>query len=189
MDSAFMAAMATALSARGIGVLRFEFDYMAARRDGGKRRPPPKAETLVSEFVEATAAAGAQRPRSPIFAAGKSMGGRVASMAARELWQQGEIAGCICLGYPFHPPKKPDALRTAHLLDLPCPTLIVQGERDPLGSRAEVERMQLAPAVKITWLTDGDHDFAPRRASGLTSEANIAAAAEAVREFVSRFGA
>jgi uncharacterized protein len=184
MDSAFLEAMAAALCERGLGVMRFEFAYMAARRKGGSRRPPPKAETLVGELVDAVATAGTQRPRAPIFVGGKSMGGRVASMAARDLWQRGMIAGCVCLGYPFHPPKKPDALRTAHLLDTRCPTLIVQGERDPLGTRAEVEGLRLAPAIEFAWLADGDHDFAPRRASGQTTETNRAMAADAVNRFV-----
>ena len=71
---------------------------------------------------------------APLLIGGKSMGGRVASLVADELHAQGRIAGLVCLGYPFHPPKKPDQLRTAHLVDLRCPALIVQGERDPFGT-------------------------------------------------------
>ena len=89
----------------------------------------------------------------------------------------------MCLGYPFHPPKKPDQLRTAHLEQLACPALIVQGERDPFGTRAEVEAMRLSPAIRLHWAGDGDHDLGPRGASGFTRKGNLAAAADAMAEF------
>ena len=94
---------------------------------------------------------------------GKSMGGRVASLVADELFGQGRIAGLVCLGYPFHPPNKPEQLRTAHLEALACPALIVQGERDPFGTRAEVEAFRLSSAIRLHWAGDGDHDLGPAR--------------------------
>ena len=124
---------------RGIAILRFEFAYMAARRQGGSRKPPPKAERLMDEY---RAAVAALPTGAPLLIGGKSMGGRVASLVADELTPQGRIAGLVCLGYPFHPPKKPEQLRTAHLAALACPALIVQGERDPFGTRAEVEALR-----------------------------------------------
>jgi predicted alpha/beta-hydrolase family hydrolase len=114
---------------------------------------------------------------------GKSMGGRVASLVVDELHAAGRIAGLACLGYPFHPPKKPEQLRTAHLLALACPALIVQGERDPFGTRAEVEGYGLSPAIRLHWASDGDHDLGPRGGSGFTRKGNLAAAADAVVEF------
>ena len=119
-----------------------------------------------------------------LFAGGKSMGGRVASMIADQLQATGRIAGLLCLGYPFHPVGKPDQRRTAHLADLRTPTLIVQGTRDPFGTRAEVASYQLSKSIDILWLEDGDHSFKPRRASGFTAAQHLEAATSAVAEFV-----
>ena len=93
------------------------------------------------------------------------------------------IAGLVCLGYPFHPPGKPEQLRTAHLQAIRCPTLIVQGERDPFGSRAEVEALKLPASIRFVWAGDGDHDLGPRGGSGFTRAGNLAAAADAIRDF------
>ena len=180
MDSPFLKAIADLLDQRGIATDRFEFAYMAARRHGGSRRPPPRAERLVDEYRAAVAAV-------PVGAAlligGKSMGGRVASLAADELYAGKRIAGLVCLGYPFHPPGKPEQLRTAHLEGLACPALIVQGERDPFGGRSEVEAYRLSPAIGFHWVGDGDHDLGPRGGSGFTRKGNLAAAADAVARF------
>jgi predicted alpha/beta-hydrolase family hydrolase len=189
MDTPFLRTFAGLLADRGIATLRFEFAYMAARRRGGPRRPPPRAEALVEEYGAAVSAALAEaqaepRPGTPLIIGGKSMGGRVASLLAGELHGGGRIAGLVCLGYPLHPPGKPERLRTAHLGALACPTLIVQGERDPFGSRAEVEALigagALSPAIAFHWVGDGDHDLGPRGGSGFTRKANLAAAADAV---------
>lgn len=180
MDSPFMNAVAERLADRGIGVVRFEFAYMAARRSGGKRRPPPAADTLLDEYRAVIAAAGRDRP---LLVGGKSMGGRVASMIAEEEFAAGRVAGLVCLGYPFHPPEKPLNLRTQHLERLRCPALVVQGERDPFGSRAEVEAMTLSPRIGFAWMPDGDHDLGPRGASGYTRKGNLDAAADAIVGF------
>lgn len=112
------------------------------------------------------------------------MGGRVASLLASEAHAKGAIAGLVCLGYPFHPPGKPDQLRTAHLENMTCPALIVQGERDPFGGRAEVETYRLSDAISLAWIGDGDHDLGPRGASGFTRKGNLAAAAGAIAAFM-----
>lgn len=183
MDSAFMNLMAEMLVARDVSVVRFEFPYMAARRDGGKKRPAPKAETLMESYRAAIEAAPGS---APLLIGGKSMGGRVASMVADEAFGGDLIKGLVCLGYPFHPPNTPTTMRTAHLLALQCPALIVQGERDPFGTRQEVEALTLSPAIGFEWLGDGDHDFGPRGASGFTRKGNLNAAAEAVAAFARR---
>src|SRR5262245_37222335 len=180
MDTSFMQAVAGLLAERGIAAFRFEFGYMAARRQGGTRKPPPKAERLMDEYRAAVAGVPSG---APLVIGGKSMGGRVASLVADELHAQGRVAGLVCLGYPFHPPNKPDQLRTAHLQRLICPALIVQGERDPFGPRAEVEAMRLSPAIRYHWAGDGDHDLGPRGGSGFTRKGNLAAAADAMAEF------
>lgn len=167
MDSPALNAIATALAAAGIGVARFEFDYMAARRSSTTKRPPPRAELLVPEYI---AAVDALNARGRLVIGGKSMGGRVASMIAGELYRSNRISGLLCLGYPFHPIGKPDQLRTAHLNNLLTPALIVQGTRDPFGTREEVMSYKLSKAIDILWLEDGDHDLKPRKAvSGFTA--------------------
>lgn len=165
MDSPAMNAIAGNLAEAGFRVARFEFDYMASRRTSSGRKPPPRAETLKPEYVAAIAALKA---RGPLIIGGKSMGGRVASMIADEQ----HAAGLLCLGYPFHPVGKPTQLRTAHLAGLKTPALIVQGTRDPFGTREEVADYKLSKAVKILWLEDGDHDLRPRKAVSGFSVAN-----------------
>ena len=157
MDSPAMNAIAKSLAEVGFRIARFEFEYMASRRTSSGRKPPPRAEKLCPEYVAAIAALKA---RGPLIIGGKSMGGRVASMIADEH----HAAGLLCLGYPFHPVDKPTQLRTAHLADLETSTLIVQGTRDPFGTREEVTGYQLSKAIEILWLEDGDHDLRPRKA-------------------------
>jgi predicted alpha/beta-hydrolase family hydrolase len=178
MDSAWLNASAGALAAAGLRVARFEFDYMAARRGTGGRKPPPRAEMLRSEYVAAVDALDAA---GLIVIGGKSMGGRVASMVADKLHAAGKIAGLLCLGYPFHPVGKPDQQRTAHLADLRTPTLIVQGTRDPFGTREEVKAYALSTLIDIFLLEDGDHELNPRKSmSGFTAANHLAAMSERV---------
>jgi uncharacterized protein len=184
MDSPFMNAVTALIVTRGIAVARFEFQYMALRREDGRRRPPPKINVLLDEYRAAAIAVRARFPQAPLHLGGKSMGGRVASMIADELFARREISGCVGLGYPFHPAGKPEALRTGHLLAMTCPTVIVQGERDALGDRREVGQMRLSSAIQLNWIGDGDHDLRPRIRSGFTNEENLATAADAVAAFV-----
>jgi len=186
MDSAGMTAVVGPLVGRGLRVARFEFGYMAARRDG-VRKPPPRADTLAPEYRDAVAAVRAAGPIGSLLIGGRSMGGRVASMVADELDDLGYIRGLVCLGYPFHPPEKPEQLRTAHLHELRVPTLICQGTRDPFGTREEVPGYDLSPAIEVHWLEDGDHDLRPRKAiSGRSYAQNLGEAADAVAAFAAR---
>lgn len=184
MESSFMVQMAQLLADRNVRTLRFEFAYMAARRDGGKRRPPPKAELLAGEYRAAVEAARKTIRTGPLAIGGKSMGGRVASFVADELFAAGEVQALVCIGYPFHPPNKPQQLRTAHLEALACPTLIVQGDRDPFGGKPEIGDYALSSAIRFHWADDGDHDLGPRGASGFTRKGNLAAAADAIAAFL-----
>lgn len=182
MDSPAMDALARALSVHGLRVARFEFGYMAARRFG-QRKPPPRAETLVPEYLEAVEALGAE----PLFIGGKSMGGRVASLVADDLFRAGRIRGLICFGYPFHPPAQPQKLRTGHLKRLETPALICQGTRDPFGGRGEVETYGLPGSVEILWLEDGDHDLKPRKkVSGFSVADHLRTVAGAAAAFAAR---
>ena len=186
MDSAAMNAVARALAGEGLRVARFEFGYMAARRSG-QRRPPPRAESVMPEYRAAVAALGAP---GPLVIGGKSMGGRVASMVADELHADGRIAGLLCLGYPFHPPGRPDQLRTRHLVRLETPALICQGTRDPFGTRDEVTEYALSDRIEILWLEDGDHDLKPRKAvSGFSAADHLASVAHRVRAWTAGLAA
>ena len=99
---------------------------------------------------------------------GKSMGGWIDSTVADDAG----VAGLVCLGYPFHPVGKPERLRIEHLRDLKTPALIVQGERDPFGSKSDVAAYELPETVQVHWLPDGDLGFEPRKASGRTEGEN-----------------
>ena len=181
MDSPFMEEIAERIAASGIHVVRFEFDYMAKRRNEGTRGGPDRMPKLRARFEDALAHVG---PAPEVVIGGKSMGGRVATLLADDVG----AAGVLCLGYPFHPPGKPDRLRTEHLSELRTPTLIVQGTRDPFGTREEVATYALAEVIELAWMSDGDHSFKPRKKSGLTLEENLDAAAAAAIDFIGRIG-
>ena len=164
MDTPFMNFFATALADRSVRVARFEFPYMAAKRSTGKAKPPDREPILREAWLKVVKKLG----HAGLVIGGKSMGGRIASLIADEAG----VAGLMCLGYPFHPVGKPDKLRVAHLRTIKTPTLIVQGERDPFGNREEVAKYKLSQAVKVEWITDGDHSFKPRKSSGKTEPEN-----------------
>jgi uncharacterized protein len=177
MDSASMTAATKALAEAGFRVARFEFGYMAGRRTG-ERKPPPRADKVMPEYVQAITDLGTA---GPLIIGGRSMGGRVASMVADDEFAKGRIKGLLCLGYPFHPPGRPEQLRTKHLETLKCPALIVQGTRDEFGVPDEVSTYPLSPAIRVLWLEDGDHDLRPRKAiSGFTVAQHLKTMADTV---------
>lgn len=178
MDSPFLEAMASGLAARQIQVVRFEFPYMAARRHG-KGGPPDREPVLRASWQAVVETLGGGRR---LFIGGKSMGGRIASLVADELG----VRGLVCLGYPFHPPGQPEKLRAAHLANLLTPALIVQGDRDTFGTREEVERYPLSPAIEKHFLADGDHSFEPRKRSGRTTAQAWDEAVALVADFLAR---
>jgi predicted alpha/beta-hydrolase family hydrolase len=179
MDSPFMDFMATTLAGRGIRVVRFEFPYMAERRTTGKKRPPDRQPVLL-DCWRAVIATLREGGGAKLAIGGKSMGGRMASLIADEA----QADGLVCLGYPFHPPGKPDKPRTEHLAGLRTAALIVQGERDPMGNMDDVAGYALSKAIRVLWAPDGNHDLAPRKASGRTKEQNWQDAADAVADFL-----
>jgi predicted alpha/beta-hydrolase family hydrolase len=175
MEAPFMKAFAEGLAGRGLRVVRFEFPYMADHRKTGKKRPPDREPVLREAWLNVIRSLAPAK----LVIGGKSMGGRIASLIADDVG----AAGLLCLGYPFHATGKPERLRIEHLKTLQTPTLILQGERDPFGNREEVESFRLSKQVRIQWLTDGDHSFKPRKASGRTEEENWHEAIEAAAEF------
>jgi predicted alpha/beta-hydrolase family hydrolase len=162
MDSDFMTALSDRISGFGHRVVRFEFDYMAERRATGRKRPPERAPALLATWRAMIDDVAGPSGR-PVVIGGKSMGGRMASLIAAE--DADRVRGCVCLGYPFHPPGRPERLRTEHFADLRCPTLIVQGTRDPFGTHDEVQALSLPDRVHLSWIEDGNHDLAPRAPS------------------------
>lgn len=196
MDSEFMTAITEALQKKNIGVIRFEFEYMAQRRYGGKKSPPPKMPLLIAEWHQQLL--DLPPLNKPLFIGGKSMGGRVATLmnsassntsqmrselepdaSFHDLWQ-----GVICLGYPFHPQKKPLTLRTAHLGDSIKPVLIVQGTRDALGNQEEVKQYALSNPIKMHWIQTGNHDLKPLTSTRVTHKQAIDEAANAAHRFI-----
>lgn len=177
VDDPFLETFVGHLVARGIGVVRFEFPYMAKRRADGRRRAPDRLPMLLGTWRSVIEALGGG---AGLAIGGKSLGGRMASLVADEAG----VRALVCLGYPFHPAGKPDRLRTAHLESLRTPTLIVQGSRDSLGTRDEVAGYALSSAIRFHWLEDGDHSFRPRKRSGHTWEGHLAEAASACADFL-----
>lgn len=157
--------MASLLQAHGVWVRRVEFPYAQWMREFARRRPPQPVPQLVAYYAQLVAQQRAHE--LPCFVAGKSLGGRVAAML-----EQADVAGVLAYGYPFHPVKKPSNLRLEPLLHRQTPLLIVQGERDLFGTRAEVANYPLPQQVQVQWLHDGDHDWRPRVASGTTQHAH-----------------
>ena len=176
MTHPFLAAVASGLAAAGLAVVRFDFPYRAAN----KKVPDP-----MPVLQDALRTVVREHASGPFVLAGKSMGGRVATMIADEL----VASGVVVFGYPFHPPDRPQQLRTAHLATLRTPALILQGERDEFGTRDDVAGYTLSPSIDVRWFTDGDHSLVPRRASGFTKDQHLAAAIAACVEFVGRVAA
>ena len=179
-DSEFMQTMANLISQHDIDVALFDFQYMQIAKETGKRRPPERAPKLLAYFAEVLAEC---QPELPLFIGGKSMGGRMASMLCTE---QGlaNIAGVVAFGYPFHPPGKPEKLRIEHFVDMPCPFLVLQGERDTFGSQQELADLEMVNPPEIKFLKDGDHSLKPRKKSGITEQENLQQAADYAAQFI-----
>ena len=166
MASEFLQQLAGALCAQGLRVVRFDFPYMRAAREKHKKTRPDPPAVLERAWLEVIDQLG---DPSRLVIGGKSMGGRIASMVA----DRAGVKGLVCLGYPFHPAGRPGVLRVSHLEELRTPALILQGERDALGSREEIAGYSLSSAIRLVFLSDGDHSFRPRKASGRTFEDNL----------------
>lgn len=152
----FMVAFARELAAHAVDVVTFNFPYMEA-----KRKVPDRAPILESSFrdiiAEARALSGLRS--HALFIGGKSMGGRMATHLAAQ--GVDDLRGVIALGYPLHPPGKPEQLRVAHLLQIRVPTLIVQGERDAFGTPIELApHVQSMPGgTTVHVVAGGDHSL------------------------------
>jgi predicted alpha/beta-hydrolase family hydrolase len=166
MNHAFMAAMANDLASRAIATLRYQFPYM---EQGSKRPDSPR---VAHSAVRAAVAKAAQvMPDTPLFAGGKSFGGRMTSQAQAASPLLG-IQGLVFIGFPLHPAGKPSVERAKHLAEVDCPMLFLQGTRDELADLALLTSV-LAPLDKQATLQtfeDADHSFHVRARSGQTDE-------------------
>lgn len=180
MRHAFMQAAAVRLMDRGIAVLRWEFPYM---REGRGR--PDRPNVAVPAVAEAVQEARRREPDLPLFAGGKSFGGRMTSHAAAE-GLLGEVAGLVFLGFPLHPAGRPGTSRGSHLVDVPHPMLFVQGTRDKL---ADLELLTplvatLGGAATLHVEEGADHGFHVLRRSGRTDGEVLDSVADAVAGWV-----
>jgi len=181
MEHPFLAGLAHALNDDGVATLRFNFPY----REAGRKFPdrPPAA---IAAWRAVMAEAASRSEGEPVWAAGKSFGGRMASMAVAEGMS---AAGLVYLGYPLHPPGKPEKLRDEHLYGLALPMLFLQGTRDTFATPGLLEGVvaRIGPAATIEWWDGGDHSFV--RAGVKKGAADIGASLAApVSAFLRRNG-
>ena len=187
----FMSSYASALAARGITVVTFNFPYMEK-----KRRTPDRAPVLEDAFRRAVTGAVEHRhvKTSKLFIGGKSMGGRMATHlgAYQDKWPAvPRPAGIIAFGYPLSPPRgKRTGDRVAHLKNLAIPTLIVQGTRDPFGGPDEVKEALAdaspAPPIEVFAVEGGDHSFGVLKSSGRDQNLVHAEIQDAVAAWIAR---
>lgn len=176
MNHAFMTAMAEALVARGIAVLRYQFPYM----EQGAKRPdrPALAQATVRAAVKT---AMGLAPTLPLFAGGKSFGGRMTSQAQADDPPPG-VRGLVLIGFPLHPAGKPATERAAHLASVAVPMLFLQGTRDALADLALLTPVitNLAPRATLRLVDGADHSFKVPARSGRTQSDVIAGLADEI---------
>ena len=158
---------------------------MDKRLTDGKKYPPnrmpiliPCYQWVIDKYLQTLQK---KHDKLPLFIGGKSMGGRVASTIAAT---EKRISGVVCIGYPFHPQKKPEKLRLEPLQETLHPVLILQGSRDALGSKEEINDYSISPLCEVTFFEDGDHDLKPRVKSGFTHQGHIACAIKNIVKFI-----
>lgn len=179
MAHPFMASLAAELARRAIASLRYQFPFM----EHGSKRPDSPA--VASATVRAAVAEARRRlPSLPLYAGGKSFGGRMTSQAQAASPLEA-VKGLVFVGFPLHPAGKPGLARAAHLTDVQCPMLFLQGTRDALADLSLL-RAALAPLgdrASLSVFDDADHAFHVRARSGTTDAATLAALADAMAEW------
>jgi len=185
MHHAFMADVARRLAARGVATLRFNFPAM----ERGTRRPDPP-RVAHAAVRAAVAAANARWPGLPLFAGGKSFGGRMTSQADADAALAG-VRGLVFIGFPLHAPKQPGSERGEHLDRVGRPMLFFQGTRDELADPALVRALvdRLGERATLVSIDDADHAFHVRRSSGSDDNAVLDRIADTTRAWMARHGA
>ncbi len=187
MHHKFMEHVSTLLNKANINVLRFNFPYMDKRIALGKRYPPDRMPKLIDCYkrvINDLSVIGSDQAILPLFIGGKSMGSRVATTIAADDDIGMHIKGVFCIGYPFHPTKKPEKLRLEPLQNTQKSVLILQGDRDTLGSQVEIQQYDVSPLCHTIFLPDGDHSLKPRVKSGYTHQEHIETAVNAIVKFI-----
>ena len=183
----FMVTVASELAAAGVHVVTFNFLYTEQRRRSPDRTP------LLEETWRAVLEGVATRisPKGMLVVGGKSMGGRIASQVLASppetpAWSR--VKGLVLLGYPLHPPGKPDVPRTAHLPRIRVPILLVQGTRDTFGTRAEVTPVFDALPAEVTYdfIEGGDHSFAVPKSAGMTERDILSGVTSRAADWIKR---
>jgi len=191
MNHEFMEDFTLLLNKADINVTRFNFPFMDKRRLTHKKYPPDKMPKLIACYQSVIDyVCHKNESCSPLFIGGKSMGSRVAAtLIGDENYKKSptfnKIQAIFCVGYPFHPPNKPENLRLTPLVEAKKPVLIIQGQRDTLGNQAEVSGYDLALHCEILFLADGDHSLKPRVKSGFTLAGHMLSAVEKLCDFIS----
>jgi len=171
----WMRYVASELDKRGVRVVTFDFPYMAEGR-----KIPDRAPVLEAAFADRWKQVAASA-EGPMYAGGKSMGGRIASQVAAKGGLSPAPAGLIFFGYPLHPPGKPDQRRDRHLPDIAVPMLFLHGTRDPFGTRDEMrELIDELPSATLTMVDGGDHSLLVRRGTPMSADI-----LDSVREWMS----
>ena len=180
MNSPFMLAVCAGLHDAGVATARFNFAYTEKGKKGPD--PQPRLEATYGEVLGHIVASHAPRA---LFVGGKSMGGRIASHVAATF---PGVRGLVFLGYPLHPPGRPERIRDAHLRDLSVPMLFVEGTRDPFCPLDTLEgvRKTLSAPTDLVVIDDGDHSFKVRKSSGRSTAEALKEVVDAVAAWVER---
>ncbi len=174
--SGFMVGFATALAARGIETVTFNFPYM----EQGRRLPDSKEKLEACYRAVIEAVARRRRGGGKLAIGGKSMGGRIASQVAAA--GAPDVAGLVLLGYPLHPPGKKEQLRAQHLSQIKAPMLFVQGARDAFGTPDELRPIigKLKVPAELYEVAGGDHSFKVLKRAGVSQEETYKAVQERI---------
>ena len=160
----WMVRVVKALASHGVGATTFNFPYMDAGRSA-----PDKPAVLEARFEQAWKDA-AGKPGSGMIAAGKSMGGRIASQVAARGGFDPAPAALVFFGYPLHPPNQPNKRRDAHLGQITIPMLFLHGTRDPFGTPDEMQALVATlPRATLHLVDAGDHSLVVKRKDGTDS--------------------
>ncbi len=178
MDSDFMRVIAGEVGQRGFRVCRFNFLYSE------QQRKAPDRQAVLEDTYRAVLEA-VRGHHDSVVVGGKSLGGRIASLIVAA---GAPVDGLVFLGYPLHPPGRPDRIRKAHLSDISVPMLFVEGTRDPFCPLETLEevRSELTAPTEVAVIDDGDHSFKIRKSSGRTTDEAWVEAADAVSAWVAK---
>jgi predicted alpha/beta-hydrolase family hydrolase len=185
MNHTFMSAIANQLAEDNIATFRYQFPYMEQRRG-----VPDKQPVLTATVAAAVATAAQLAPNLPLFAGGKSMGGRMTSLAASEQKLEA-VRGLIFFGFPLHPPKRPSIKRAEHLQLVKLPILFLQGTRDDLADLTLLRPIceSLGPQTTLHIIEGADHSFHVLKRSGKTDSQVLAELSTTVKAWTTAHGA